>query len=955
MADTETGSSQNEQIEELLSDLDGDLNAIISPLEDQFREDLLEIRGEDPDLQSIEADMAFGDDPEGSDSEDDSADDLMGSDQDQGPEPGGDAFSDLDDLMGGGEAGDAFSDLGGSDLEDSAEASDSDADFGDLTDLGDADSSGSEDDMSGGADFPDFGDSLDAGPTEDSGDSSPDMADSGASDAFDDLMGGSEDSDALSDLGGDFGETISESPEDTSESATDAGDPFADLGFSGSGEEAEDPFASATDIASGDPFADSGPGDSGDDFGMDLGGGDLGGGDFGSADLGGGDLGGADFGAADMGGDDLGGGDFGASDLGGDDLGGGDFGATDLGGDDLGGGDFGSSDLGGGDLGMSDMGLDSSEEEASTEQASEADLGGLEDLGSFSSGDLEEMGRQAQMQQGIGDEFTDEELARIRTEIVDFPQALRKAIIDAVVNEKLSHPDQRMLMNMIVDQADPDQIADFLEPRMGFRPDTSPPDVRKDGVPIIYADEFSPEALGRKRRRAKLVLLGLGAGILAIVGVFGGLLLYRNLSIKGMYESGLEKLQEARQAKPDQKSALADEAEKYFQKALEADDGVYNVEYLNRYGIAYLKAGYYDRAFYKLFGKVEPEYPWNDPAFRAPLINIAEGSRWYGPEERKQGYQTLFHDKDPAKRKVIIPGAYIVSRLRDKEMDRENLMSLGRFHSNNSTRFVSTAEGQKYKNDQLGIDYYRLILTLLNSPDDAEALAGIGKIHYDREEFGAAARKYNEILEKHPAQIEGHAGLINTYIELWKRDGDPRFVIASHREVRRLGLEEDLPIYVLTKLAGFYIDLDPTDLRIKYQVDPVDAVSGFDLEENVIHLLQIVFNKEEKRDEEEIEGSEYGEGFYQRGRYLLSINENARALRQFENAVRTDPWHYPALTRMGEYYQSVMDFDKAEQYYRAALATYESHREDYGNRPEDETLMEGDIGKIYFNMGSLLY
>ena len=151
MADTETGSSQNEQIEELLSDLDGDLNAIISPLEDQFREDLLEIRGEDPDLQSIEADMAFGDDPEGSDSEDDSADDLMGSDQDQGPEPGGDAFSDLDDLMGGGEAGDAFSDLGGSDLEDSAEASDSDADFGDLTDLGDADSPGSEDDMSGGA------------------------------------------------------------------------------------------------------------------------------------------------------------------------------------------------------------------------------------------------------------------------------------------------------------------------------------------------------------------------------------------------------------------------------------------------------------------------------------------------------------------------------------------------------------------------------------------------------------------------------------------------------------------------------------------------------------------------------------------------------------------------------------------------------------------------------------
>ncbi|HBS05824.1 MAG TPA: hypothetical protein DEA96_12715, partial [Leptospiraceae bacterium] len=689
----------------------------------------------------------------------------------------------------------------------------------------------------------------------------------------------------------------------------------------------------------------------GADFGADLGSTE----DFG-ADLGGGDdlSGGTDFGA-DLGGSD----DFGA------DLGGGDdFGADLSGGSDLDSG--GTEDLGGTsdqdfgmDLGtMDDMGLDSSAEgetEASATPAGQEDLGGLEDLGSFSSGDLEDMASQAQMSQGIGEEFTDEELATIRTEIVDFPQELRKAIIDAVVNEKLSHPDQRMLMNMIVDQADPDQIADFLEPRMGFRADTSPPDVRKDGVPIIYADEFSPEALGRKRRRAKMMLLGLSGVVLGLLGVFGGLLLYRNLSIQGMYESGLEKLQEARQAAPDRKTELAREAESYFQRALESDDGVYNVEYLNRYGIAYLKAGFYDEAFYKLFGKIEPEYQWNDPSFRAPLINVAENSRWYGPSERKEGYQTTFVDKDKLPRKVQIPGAYIVSRLRDREMDRENLMALGRFHSHNSRRFLSTEEGQKYKNDQLGIDYYRLITTLLNQPNDPEALAGIGKIHYNREEFGAAARKYNEILETHPAEVEGHAGLINTYIELWKRDGDPRFVIARHREARRLGLEEELPIYVVTKLAGFYIDLDPTDLRIKYQVDPVDAVSGHDLDQNVVHLLKIVFDKEEKRDEETIKGSEYGEGFYQRGRYLLSRGESARAMRQFENAVRTDPWHYPALTEMGEYYQSVLDFSRAEQYYRAALQTYESHKEDYGNRPEDETLMDGDIGKIYFNIGSLLY
>ncbi|MBI40271.1 MAG: hypothetical protein CMF59_11775 [Leptospiraceae bacterium] len=947
MADTETGDSRNEQIEELLGDLDRDLTEVISPLEDQFKEDLMEIRGEDPDLQSIEDGMNAGDDPEGSSA------DLEDSFSDDTPETDSDPFAGMDlGAEGQGETDELADALSGLDFGgEPAPESQGESDLSDLDDLmgGMGDPGGEDSGFDLGEETQ--GEEMDLG---DLGLDEPGGEDAGGEPAFEDLT-----------------EPLEAEGDTTQDTGTE--DPFADLGDFGAEpaatDDAEaDPFA---DLGSGDPFADAGGGDTGtDDFGADLGGADLGGTDLGGADDFGSDLGGSedfgtDLGGADDFGTDLGGADdFGADLSGGGDLGGSeDFGA-DLGSSDLdsGGGDelSGQSDQDFGmDLGtMDDMGLDDSggsETEASSTPAAQEDLGGLEDLGSFSSGDLEDMASQAQMAQGIGDEFTDEELATIRTEIVDFPQELRKAIIDAVVNEKLSHPDQRMLMNMIVDQADPDQIADFLEPRMGFRADTSPPDVRKDGVPIIYADEFSPEALGRKRRRAKMMLLGLSGVVLGLLGVFGGLLLYRNLSIQGMYESGLEKLQEARQAGPDRKADLAKEAESYFQRALESDDGVYDVEYLNRYGIAYLKAGFYDEAFYKLFGKIEPEYSWNDPSFRAPLINVAENSRWYNPDERKDGYQTTFVDKEKIPRKVQIPGAYIVSRLRDREMDRENLMALGRFHSHNSRRFLSTEEGQKYKNDQLGIDYYRLITTLLNQPNDPEALAGIGKIHYNREEFGAAARKYNEILETHPAEVEGHAGLINTYIELWKRDGDPRFVIARHREARRLGLEEELPIYVITKLAGFYIDLDPTDLRIKYQVDPVDAVSGHDLDQNVVHLLTIVFDKEEKRDEETIKGSEYGEGFYQRGRYLLSRGESARAMRQFENAVRTDPWHYPALTEMGEYYQSILDFSRAEQYYRAALQTYESHKEDYGNRPEDETLADGDIGKIYFNIGSLLY
>ena len=86
MADTETGDSRNDQIEELLSDLDRDLTEVISPLEDQFKEDLMEIRGEDPDLQSIEQGMASGDDPEGSSAEFDD-DGPTGVDTDSGDDP----------------------------------------------------------------------------------------------------------------------------------------------------------------------------------------------------------------------------------------------------------------------------------------------------------------------------------------------------------------------------------------------------------------------------------------------------------------------------------------------------------------------------------------------------------------------------------------------------------------------------------------------------------------------------------------------------------------------------------------------------------------------------------------------------------------------------------------------------------------------------------------------------
>ncbi|MBI3396376.1 MAG: hypothetical protein HY042_11115, partial [Spirochaetia bacterium] len=668
------------------------------------------------------------------------------------------------------------------------------------------------------ADFPsDFGASLDAEApvaTDNAGETLPDFdfgsmsLDAGGTaepPADTTLAGGetTEDSgaDFGADLGTDFGADFNAEPSGLGDAGADLGADFGtgDLDTTSPGLGADD-LGAATDLGTSDfdtgdlgtgATSDLGDlaGDAGADFGAssDLGGADLGG-DFGGADLGaspdlgGDDLGadaGADFGAssdlgADLGGDslaDLGTGS--SSDLGGlgdDDLG---LPADTSAGADLGGADFGSSltesptsqaaapedELGLDFAGLGDFTTDLSS--GTPETTAQPSAGGMDDLtadlGSITdSGELAAMTEQAQMDQGIGDEFTDEELARIRTNLNDYPPGIRKSAIDSIVSEKISRADQRLLVNMIADQAQPESVADFLESRLGYRPDIAPSNVRKDGIQIIYTDQVSPEDMASRRQRAKMILIAAGAGVLAIALAFSGYYFYRTFFVRGMYERGLEELTKAREAPGDEREERRKRAEELFQKAKDADGGVYNVDYLNRYGIAYMKAGFYEDAFVKLYGRVKPDYgtespdsAWSKEGQRAPLIRVADGSSFPSPSDEAGGRRVVLTARDNVMRTVEIPGAYIVSRLRDGHLDRQNVLALARFHSNRAGSFLRNEEGRKYKNDDLGIDYYRLILTLLNKPDDAEAMAGIGDVYYNRKEFGSAAREYTRILDRH--------------------------------------------------------------------------------------------------------------------------------------------------------------------------------------------------------------
>ena len=574
---------------------------------------------------------------------------------------------------------------------------------------------------------------------------------------------------------------------------------------------------------------------------------------------------------------------------------------------------------------------------------------------SLDSSDFTEIGEKSKLESAINKELSDEELANIRTALLEYPPYLRKLIIDIVVSDKFPVEKQQQLVGMLIERTEPKRIADFIETEFSHL-GLEQAKYTKEGVKVIYTDELSPQLLARRRRVQRTLLSVAALGIFGFISVFGGYHLYHWFFVKDLYEKGLAELLKARQViSIAERTKHKEMAESYFQQAIKKDNNTYNLQYLNRYGIAYMKARFYEEAFIKLFGQSDPPYgskrkdaAWNWPKRRVSLIRRIENMSWKQP----LGESTYFTDQFNIQRKVVKAGAYMVSRLRDSEqMDPQTVINLGRFHSQIARDFTKA----NYKNDALAIAYYSLLLTLLNKPQHTEALAGIGNIYYNQDKPIQAANEYKKIIDYSPLDIKGNAGLLDAYVKMAKQTGDPRPAIAKHRELRNLGLEGQLPIFLLTKLAGLYTQLQPDDLLIKYQIDPTDSVSGLSLKDNVYHLLDLALAKEETRDNEKIIGSRYAEGFYQRGLFLAKQGENLQALRQFQNAYNYDPSHYLAINAMGEYYKNVLDFERAGTYFQEAIKAHRKFMVSAGIRLEDETLLAGDLGRIYYNLGSLLF
>ncbi len=589
--------------------------------------------------------------------------------------------------------------------------------------------------------------------------------------------------------------------------------------------------------------------------------------------------------------------------------------------------------------------------------------GGIDD-------DLDALGKEDEPEEDLDAGLSDEDLAIIQRELVKYPPKLRRTIIDSLVNNRIPIKNQREIIELIKAQQKPEDVAVFLGSLLGEKVELSDTSGKfsADGVPIIASkDAYTKEGAVRRRELIRKTIISSAAAVFLVISLVS---FYRYVwipySAGGQYELGLDKIKDYNDENdPLEKKKLLVEAENFFNKGEEINP--FSLEYLNKYCEAYSKVGLYEKAFEKCFGKVEPDFG-TEPADKehvrswekrkeVPNISLTSKSKWQDSGVDHAGkkhfidheFSLVSQDKVP--RKVIKAGAYIASRLKYNIHDINTYLALGRFHSNHRRDFREFPPGssaKNYKNDHLAIEYFKRVFTDSNDPHNADATEGIAKIYYHKKEFGTAVKYYNDIIEKYPKDPKGHGGLLSTYIEMWKKDGNPQYVLNHHRQVRNaLNIEDELTLAVLAKLASFYIDLDSENVRIRYNINPEDQVSGMEIDDNVEYLLNIVYGKEN--------GSKFAEGFYQRARYYFKKEEASRALKQLELAATYDKRHYLAVLLMAEYYMKVENTVEAERLLTEAEERYKQYNSKFGENDEDETLLEGKPGRIYFDKGKMAF
>ncbi|MCS6985022.1 MAG: tetratricopeptide repeat protein [Leptospiraceae bacterium] len=554
--------------------------------------------------------------------------------------------------------------------------------------------------------------------------------------------------------------------------------------------------------------------------------------------------------------------------------------------------------------------------------------------------------------------FSPTELRDLRRILKTYPSGIRAAFIEAVLEDKLTPQDTREIVDAILAEKEAREVAELLQAKSGIKVEEKekPKKVRTVASRPAYT------AAGMERQ-AKLLRLSRNltiAALLIILIAFGGWFgilkpyLYRKLISQGRNLILYEK----------EKPESFTKAEELFEKALTYYPHDYYA-YL-QFADAYKKAGKYPQAFEKLFGKLELVENRQRQKLANREINSVE--EIWGILEKVPFVEYANKNEEVIslnglKLTLKKYGAFLISQLIRKKENAQVLLALGQFHSNPAKKFRQSP----YHNNLLAIDYFKRLLTFKVETPLFEkekyltyAISGIGNVYYYQKDYYRALEYFEKITREDPYSVPGQTGVMQCLLKLYQTTQDPRLVIQQHSIIKHeLKLEEKLPMFLLARLAAFYIDLPPSDdMRIRFNLSPTDSVTGEDLKDRAEALLITLFTTQEKDIYGNVKrGDTFAEGYYQRGRfYRYSRKQLRMAMKQMEYAYKYNPRHFLALNEHAEMLMEIKDYAAAMDLLKLAYEKISpAELELIGDELEDETLLEADLGIIPFNLGKAMY
>ncbi|MBP9043108.1 MAG: tetratricopeptide repeat protein [Spirochaetes bacterium] len=492
-------------------------------------------------------------------------------------------------------------------------------------------------------------------------------------------------------------------------------------------------------------------------------------------------------------------------------------------------------------------------------------------------------------------ELSDRDLAKLKKAIILFNPAIRDAIKDTIINDRLSYGDTKRLVDMILAGKPEDNIHRFLEKKLKTKIELREETVAGRRV-IASRPEYTLEGRERQKRLLKATrIFGVTVILTFFITILSYQFIYKPYMAKKLIGKGVQLIIKSGVAgNRFERKQNYDEAERIFKEV----DEEYVKDYIygyNEYARAYLLNGDYKESLEKLNRAYDLD--------RANIDTLNNLGYFYAKVSNEYF-------------------SYIAKDIKNWYFkDRTDLETI------------------KTPLD-LAINFYRRVLLL--DKENITALVGIGNAYFYQGQYLKAKKYYEDILRVNPKSIAGYSGLLNLYIE---RNAFP-MVAQTHAQLREKEMLADLPSPLLSKLAGYYLDkraMGDSNVRIDYGVTTKKLIDEAD---NTYPAILEVLKALNDRD------PDYPQLHIQYAKLSIAQNNLMAAKRYIDKALSLAPNYYSALHLMGEYYYITKEPVKSYRYLKEAI-------DNYGNQPaftrEDFYKETEHIGKSNTYIGNIFY